>query len=132
MKQRKCLCNQAERSNKHEDWAAYQSARNEVNKVESAHSSYCRRMFDNSFSGNHRQFWKYIKAKHKDSTEISPLLVNGSTVSNPQGKAAVLSDQFQLVFTIEDTSNVSKLDDNSFITSMPAISFSTSGIQTLL
>ena len=37
-------------SNKHEDWAAYCSARNEVNnKLELAHSSYCRRMFDDSF-----------------------------------------------------------------------------------
>ena len=64
--------------NTHEDWAAYWSARNEVNnKLELAHSSYCRRMFDDSFSGNRRQFWKYIKAKRKDSTGISPLLVNG-------------------------------------------------------
>ena len=58
--------------------------------------------------------------------------MNGSIVSDPQGKAAALSDQFQSVFTLEDTSNIPKLDDNSFITPMPTISFSTSSIQTLL
>jgi len=57
MKQRKHLYNRAKRSNKHDDWAAYRLTRNEVNnKLESAHSSYCRRMFDDSFSGNRRQF----------------------------------------------------------------------------
>ena len=89
------------RTNKHEDRAAYCSARNEVNsKLELVHFSCRRRMLDNSFSGNHRQFWKYIKAKCKDSSGISPLLVNGSIVSDPQGKAVALSDQFQSVFTL--------------------------------
>jgi len=72
--------------------------------------------------------WKYIKAKCKDSTGISPLLVNGSTVSDPQGKADALSNQFQSVFYRRGYFKY-KLNDNSFITS---ISFSTSGIQTLL
>jgi len=50
MKQRKRLYNQAKRSNKHEDWAAYHSARNEVNnKLELDHSDYCRKMFDEFF-----------------------------------------------------------------------------------
>ena len=114
MKQRKRLYNRAKRTNKDEDWAAYRSVRNEVNsKLELTHSSYCRRMFDNSFANNRRQFWKYIKAKRRDSSGISPLLVNDSIVSDPQRKAAALSDQFQTVFTLEDTSNVPKLDDNS-------------------
>ena len=72
------------------------------------------------------------KGSARITSGISPLLVNGSIVSDSQGKAAALSDQFQSVFTLEDTSNIPKLDDNSFVTPMPAISFSTSGIQTLL
>ena len=87
MKQRKRLYNRAKKTNKDEDWAAYRSARNEVNsKLESAHSSYCRRMFDDSFANNRRQFWKYIKAKRRDSSGISPLLVDSSIISDPQGK----------------------------------------------
>jgi len=58
--------------------------------------------------------------------------VNGSTVSDPQEKGAALSDRFQSVFTVEDISNVPKLDDNGFITSIQAISFSTCGIKILL
>ena len=132
MKQRKRLYNRARKTNRDEDWAAYRSARNEVNsKLESAHSSYCRRMFDDSFANNRRQFWKYIKAKHRDSSGISPLLVDGSIISDPQGKAAVLSDQFRSVFTLEDTSNVPNLDGNTFAP-MSAISISSRGIQAQL
>ena len=132
MKQRKRLYNRAKKTNRDEDWAAYRLARNEVNsKLESAHSSYCRRMFDDSFANNRRQFWKYIKAKRRDSSGISPLLVDGSIISDPQGKAAVLSDQFRSVFTLEDTSNVPNLDGNTFAP-MSAISISSRGIQAQL
>ena len=76
MKKRKCLYDHAKRTGKPEDWAAYRLERNEVNnKLELAHLSYCSRLFDESFSGNHRQFWKYIRAKRKDATGISPCLL---------------------------------------------------------
>ena len=59
---------------------------------------------------------------------VLPLLVDGSIISDPQGKAAVLSDQFRSVFTLEDTSNIPNLDGNTFA-SMSAISISSRGIQ---
>jgi len=63
--------------------------------------SYCSRLFDESFSSNRRQFWKYIRAKCKDATSISSLLVNGSLISESKEKASVLSDQFQSVLARE-------------------------------
>ena len=63
------------------------------------------------FSGNCRQFWKYIRAKHKDASRVSPLLVNDSLVSDSVGKAAAVSDQFQSMFTREDVSNIPNLND---------------------
>ena len=110
MKKRKRLYDRAKQTGKPEDWAAYRLERNEVNsKLELAHLSYCNRLFDESFSGNRRQFWKYIRAKRKDATSISSLLVNGSLISESKGKATVLSDQFQSVFIRENRSDVPKL-----------------------
>ena len=79
-----------------------------------------------------RQFWKYIRAKRKDASGVSPLLVNDSLVSDSVGKAAALSNQFQSVFTREDVSNIPNLNDNNHIAPMPTISFTTAGIQSLL
>jgi len=41
--------------------------------LKATHNNYFSRIFaiDASFGGNHRQFWKYIRAKHKDNNEIS-------------------------------------------------------------
>ena len=41
------------------------------NELECAHSAYRSNLFDDSFSGNHRQFWKYIWTRRKDSSGIS-------------------------------------------------------------
>ena len=61
---RKRLYDCVKQTGKPEDWAAYCLERNEVNrKLKLVHLSYCSRLFDESFSGNHRQFWKYIRAK---------------------------------------------------------------------
>ena len=110
MHHRKCLYDIARQSGKSEDWAAYRSMRNQVNNdLEYAHSAYCRRLFEDSFSGNRRQFWKYIHSRRKDSSGISTLLDNGEYISDPKGKASTLSNQFQSVFTIEDHNSIPSL-----------------------
>ena len=45
------------------------------NKLREAHNSYCGRLFNDSFGGSRRQFWKYIKAKRKDDIGISTIMV---------------------------------------------------------
>jgi len=51
-------------------------------------------MPDTSFDGNKRQFWKYTKAKRKDTDVISTITVNGSPISNNLAKAESLNNQF--------------------------------------
>jgi len=63
-------------------------------------------MFDNSFNGNHKQFWKYIRAKCKDHHNISTLVVDGETISDTVNKANALSNYFQSVFTKENLTNM--------------------------
>ena len=47
-------------------------------KLKDAHNNYYGILFDNSFGGNKRQFWKYIKAKRKDTNAISTIMIDGS------------------------------------------------------
>ena len=87
MRHRKRLYDTAKQSGRSEDWAAYRSMRNQVNNdLQRAHSAYCSRLFEDSFSGNRRHFWKYIRSRRKDSSGISTLLDNGEYISYPQGK----------------------------------------------
>ena len=102
------------------------------NELECACDSYCSKLFDDSFSGNHRQFWKYIWTRCKDSSGISTLFVNDQFISDPKGKAATLSNQFQLLFTREDLSSVPSLGRNNYISTMPTISITANGIENIL
>ena len=102
------------------------------NELECAHNAYCSKLFDDSFSGNHRQFWKYIQTRCKDSSGISTLLVNDQFISDAKGKVATLSNQFQLLFTREDLSSVPSLSRNNCITTMPSISITANGIENIL
>ena len=116
MRHRKRLYNIAKQSGKSEDWAAYRSARNSVNsQLECAQNAYYGQLFDDSFAGNRRQFWKYIQARRKEPSGVSTLLIDNQSVSDPKGKAITLSNQFQSVFTREDLSNVPVLEANTCI-----------------
>ena len=68
--------------------------------------------------------------KHRQNNYSQYLCMNYAVES--EWKAAALSDQFQSMFTRENTSNIPNLNDNDHIAPMPTISFTTSGIQTLL
>ena len=112
---------------------SYRSARNSVNsQLECAHNAYYGWLFDDSFAGNRRQFWKYIQARHKEPSGVSTLLIDNQSVSDPKGKAITLSNQFQSVFTRENLSNVPILGANTCIQAMSSIPFNVNGIQNLL
>jgi len=70
-------------------------------KLKEAHNKYYERLFDNSFSGNKRQFWKNIKAKRKDTNEISTIMIDRSphtdTLSIRQKHSTNSLSQFLLV-----------------------------------
>jgi len=75
MKTRKHLYDTAKRSNSERDWSAYH--RLITSKLKEAHNNYCGRLFDDSFGGSRRQFWKYIRTKCKDEIGISTITVDG-------------------------------------------------------
>ena len=123
MLHRRQIYNIVNQSGKSEDWAVYHLARNLVNtQLERAHNAYYSQLFDNSFAGNCKQFWKYIQARRKEGSGISTLLIDNQFVFDPKGKATALSNQFQSVFTKEDLSNVPTLEANTSTQAMPSIS----------
>ena len=92
MKVRKRSYNKAKRSNSQSDWEAYRKIKNFINTtLKEAHNIYYSRLFDNSFSGNHRQFWKYIRAKRQDKHDIPTLFINDQPIHSATGKANALN-----------------------------------------
>ena len=136
MKVRKCLYDIAKRSNTEGDWSTYRRIKNQINnKLKEAHNNYCSRLFDDSFGGSKRQFWKYIKAKRKDDVGIYTIVVDGKPCTDAKSKAKALNSYFKSVFTKEDTENLPNLADPSSEVLFPNISditFSVEGIRQLL
>ena len=131
MRKRKRLYNRARKRNFSEDWNAYRKMKNSINSMlKTAHNNYFSKLFDGSFSGNRRQFWKYIRAKRKDNHNISTLVTNGLPISDSKEKANVLNKHFESVFTKENLSNVPVMNQsNNLLPGMPDTTFSVTGIQ---
>ena len=99
--------------------------------LDQAHSMYQSRLFDESFSGNRKQFWKYVRSLRKESFGIPTLLRNNKEFNTSEDKANVLTTYFQSVFTDENLSNIPTLGTNIY-PSVSSITFSTQGNETIL
>ena len=132
IRHRKHLYNRAKQSNLSTDWGAYRESRNKVTSMlDQAHSMYQSCLFDESFSGNRKQFWKYVRSLRKESFGIPTLLHNNKEFNTSEDKANVLNTYFQSVFTDEDLSNIPTLGTNTY-PFISSITFSTQGIETIL
>ena len=77
MKRRKKLYNKTKRSRLESDWSTYCHTRNLVkSRLKEAHNNCYSKLFDNTFSGNRQQFWKYIRAKRQDKQYITNLILD--------------------------------------------------------
>ena len=60
-----------------------------------------------SYKGNSKTFWNYIKSTKQESSGISPLKnEDGFLKSDSHSKANILNTQFQPAFNKEDTSSL--------------------------
>jgi len=76
---KKRLHKHAKQTNPHSYWDAYHKLRNLINKkLGKAHTEYQNHLFDNSFTGNRRQFWKYVRSRRKEKCGV-PFLSAGGT-----------------------------------------------------
>lgn len=56
---------------------------------------------DNEDSGgaDKKKFWAYVKSQKTESTNVSPLKVNGQLITDPKAQAETLNQQFRSVFS---------------------------------
>ena len=108
MKVHKRLYNKVKISNLQHDWDAYCRMKNSINtKLKEAHNNYYRRLF---FSGNHRQFWKYNRAKRQDKHDIPTLFIDDQPIHSAKDKANALKSYYNSFFTEE---NLSTMDSHA-------------------
>ncbi len=73
--------------------------------------------YSNEISSTHKvgkRFWSYIKNLRCDATGVAPLRSNGCLVSESLAKANILNEQYQSVFTTENTNNIPDLGNSPY------------------
>ena len=106
------LYNKAKRTNKADLWAKYKLCKRQTQRaIRSARWSFLKnKLSESSEQKNSKPLWRYIKSKRQDGNGlISPLKENGQLHSDSRPKAEILNNQFCLVFTSEDATNIPKL-----------------------
>jgi hypothetical protein len=73
----------------------------------------------------------YIKAKKQENVGVSTLKAGGKIITDANGKATTLNDQFTSVFTREDMNNISDKGLSPY-PSMPPIRITRQGVKKLL
>ena len=86
---------------------------------------------DGEYTGMKR-FWTFIKHQRKDASGVAPLKRHGVTTSTPKGKADILNQQFESVFTHETPPTEDLLPTHSPYPRMADITFTTPGVEKIL
>ncbi|VDI55908.1 Hypothetical predicted protein [Mytilus galloprovincialis] len=105
-----------------ENWEKNRKARDIVKQtMTEAHDKYIRGIL-NDESANEEQkrptmgkkFWQYIKSRKKDTVNMSTLKnSSGTEVIDSKGKAAILNEQYDSVFTDEDMNTMPSLGNSN-------------------
>jgi len=127
------LYNKAKKSGSKSAWDKYKQFKKSTHSsVKRAHWDYLNNTLQEGLAKkNSKPFWRYVKAKRQDNIGIAPIKKGGKLHSSPQDKANLISDQFQSVFTQEDTSSIPAPDGIPY----PAIEdlqITTEGLEKLL
>ena len=95
-------CENTERHNTSDARDQYKNARNAAQKIlRQEHGAYVNNIIGEGKS-NPKSFYRYIKSKRVEQTDIPQLVTQNGTVDDDAGKAKVLNTQFSSVFTKEN------------------------------
>ncbi|KAI8486316.1 DTW domain-containing protein 2 [Branchiostoma belcheri] len=78
-----------------------------------------------------KAFWNYIKSIRQDSTGTAAIRHQGVLTADPKEKAEALGEQFESVFTKEDTNIIPTLGEPS-VPTIPELKVSAEGVAKLL
>jgi len=136
LKQR--LYKKAKNTRLHTDWAKFKAKQVAVkNLLAQAHEDHLSSLlnFDNNDERERisvtKKFWSYVKSKRRDISGVSPLIKDNKEVTDSKGKAEILNDQYDSVFTNEDLASIPILQDKN-IPPLPDMDISVRGITKLL
>ena len=101
-------------------------------EVRSTHKQYMEDVVSDSYKGNPKKFWSYIKSTRQESAGVSPLKnEDGFLKSDNLSKANILNNQFESVFTKEDTSSLPDKEPSPH-PELPDITVNWKGVHKLL
>ena len=133
MRQRKRKYDKAKKSGNQLDKHAYQEMQKLIIKeMDKAYNKYISNLFEETeTSRSKKQLWSFIKSRRKDHVGIQALLHKDKIVTTAEEKAEALADQYELVFTNEDTSHIPDKGVSPY-PSMGDINVTTKGVEKLL
>ena len=108
------LYNKAKKSGKQHDWDNYRNFCKTVRRVlNHAKKEYVVNNLSQCIEDNPKAFWSFVKKIRQEESGVADLKVDNKIISDDQGKAEALSNQFASVFTIEDTSHIPYLGEST-------------------
>ena len=130
MKTKARLHKQAKKSSKWDRYRKFQKeCKKQFRQAEYKHiNSVIQEGLDNN---NSKPFWMYVKYKKQDTIGVSPLKQKGNLISDSKGKADILVEQFQSVFT-KITDSIMPNMSNRTIPKMDEIVIDNKGVEKLL
>ena len=123
----------AKKSRKDKDWKRYKKLQKEVqSSTRRAEKDFLQNVISGNLKQDPKRFFSYVKSRKQDYVGVSSLVdKDGYLLSDTTKRANILNEQFQSVYTKEDTN---KMPDKgpSPHPSMSNITFKTKGIAKLL
>ena len=112
IKKKQRLYNKAKHTNCIENRDAFKLFRRQLDrKIRTAYRSYIFNLGESLASNNTKPFWRFVKSKRKESTDIQCLRnSDGEFSSSPLILANILNSQFASVFTRESSNNIPQCD----------------------
>ena len=125
--------NKAKRTSNPADWKRYRNIKAQTQReLRSAYRKYMNDVISTDLKENPKRFWAAIKSKKQESTGVSPLKNKGGFIhSDTTSKAEILNEQFQSVYTKENTSTMPDKGQSKY-PSMKDIVINTKGVFKLL
>ena len=108
IRQKQRAYRKARRTGKKRDNERYKRLQSEVQlHIRKSHKGYMQEVVSDSYKGNPKKFWSYIKSAGQEASGVSPLKnEDGFLKSDSPSRANILNRQFESVFTKEDTSTM--------------------------
>ena len=115
------------------DWDRFKKLQSEVQRSSrSAHRRYMADVVSNDLKEDSKRFWSFVNSKRQESTGVAPLTnKDGYLQSDSTKKAEILNEQFQSIYTEEDTDNIPDKGPSPFA-SMNNITINLNGVKMLL